>query len=52
MEQTDTKNWRTIVIRTDGFKWVIDSDPSATNSSMLEILEICHQIIDKFDNVK
>jgi len=44
----DTKTWRTIVIRTDGLKWEID--PNETNSSVLEIKQICSEIIRKFDN--
>jgi len=49
MEQNDTKNWRTIIIRTDGLKWDIDSDE--TNSSMLEMIEICRQLIKKYELV-
>lgn len=43
----DTSNWRSILIKTDGQKWVISADES--NTSMLELLQICHQIINKFD---
>jgi hypothetical protein len=46
MQQDDTKNWRKIVLRTDGLRWVIDSNE--TNSSMLEILEIAKQIIEMY----
>ena len=42
-EQSDTKNWRKIVLRTDGLKWMIDSNE--TNSSMLELLEICREML-------
>jgi len=44
----DTKNWRNIVIKTDGLKWEIDTDE--TNSSVLEIKEICREIL-KYYNV-
>ena len=45
-EQGNTKNWRKIVLRTDGFRWILDS--KETNSSMLEIIEIARHIIHKF----
>lgn len=45
-EQDDTKNWRRILILTDGLRWVIDS--RETNSSMLEIQQICMEILKKF----
>ena len=40
-------NWREIVIRTDGLRWSIDS--KKTNSSFLEIKEICKEILKKFN---
>ena len=49
-EQDDTKNWRKIIIRTDGLRWEIDSEE--TNSSVLEITEICRQIINMYNNYK
>ena len=44
-EQENTKNWRKIIIRTDGLRWEID--PEETNSSALEIKEICRQLLMK-----
>jgi hypothetical protein len=45
-DQTDPKNWRKIVLRTDGFNWIIVSNE--TNSSILEIKEICREVLDKY----
>jgi hypothetical protein len=46
-EDSDSKQWRTIIIRTDGLEWAIDPDNS--NTSMLEIKEICREILEKFN---
>ena len=45
-EQDKETNWRKVVLKTDGLKWIIDADE--TNSSVLEIKEICREILDKF----
>jgi len=47
-EQTDVSKWRKIVFRTDGLKWTVDVEE--TNSSILEMLEVCKQFIDKHNN--
>ena len=50
MAEEDTKIWRTIIIKTDGLKWKIDVDNS--NTTMLEIKEICRELLKKFDVYK
>ena len=45
--QDNSGNWRDIVIKTNGIKWKIISDK--TNSSLLEIKEICREILKALD---
>jgi len=49
-EQVGSNNWRTIVIKTDGLKWIIDSDIS--NTSVLELKELCREILKFYDVYK
>jgi len=45
--QLDKTKWRKIIILTDGLKWEVDAENS--NTSMLELKEICRELLEKFD---
>jgi len=45
-----TDEWRKIVIKTDGLKWTIDADES--NTSVLELKELCREILKWYDVYK
>jgi len=50
VEETNTNQWRNIIIKTDGLKWIIDSENS--NTSVLEIKELCREILKFYDVYK
>ena len=49
-KETNTNQWRSIIIKTDGLKWIIDSENS--NTSVLEIKELCREILKFYDVYK
>lgn len=46
----DTKEWRTIIIKTDGIHWMLD--PDLSNTSLLELKQICREILENKIDVK
>jgi len=48
--KSDKSNWRKLIIITDGLQWEVDTVNS--NTSMLELKEICRELLKKYDVYK